>query len=201
MTLSEMQEKKSELGLSCDWIAARSGVPLSTVHKIFGGVTAHPRLSTLNLLSRVFDETLPTASDHTVPDTGRLILGEIYSSLRAFILDQDIPHIPYFGIHDVRILPMDKNKLPVQTPLFIGEVISHQARWSDMTAKLANYKKNGVKEYWIIDPTDRLVVVHVLKKGNRTDIHTWDEPVPVSVYESRMTIDFSIMPAYTRDHA
>ena len=38
MTLSEMKARKKELGLSNKEISKRSGVPLGTVQKIFGGV-------------------------------------------------------------------------------------------------------------------------------------------------------------------
>ncbi len=54
MTLSELRKAKDELGLSCEAIAARTGVPLSTVQKVFSGVTKRPREETLRQLSRAF---------------------------------------------------------------------------------------------------------------------------------------------------
>ena len=43
MTIEEMKKRKRELGYSNEQVAALSGVPLSTVQKIFGGSTQSPR--------------------------------------------------------------------------------------------------------------------------------------------------------------
>ena len=55
MTIEEMIAKKKEFGYSCEMIASMSGVPLSTVQKIFSGITSSPRNSTLKALARVFE--------------------------------------------------------------------------------------------------------------------------------------------------
>ena len=39
MTIAEMKERKIQLGYTNEMIAELSGVPLSTVQKIFAGVT------------------------------------------------------------------------------------------------------------------------------------------------------------------
>ncbi len=53
MTLEEMKARKRELGLSNKEIAKRSGVPLGTVQKIFGGVTEAPRMETVIALEGI----------------------------------------------------------------------------------------------------------------------------------------------------
>ena len=53
MTLEEMKARKRELGLSNKEISKRSGVPLGTVQKIFGGVTGAPRMETVIALESV----------------------------------------------------------------------------------------------------------------------------------------------------
>ncbi len=53
MTLSEMKERKKELGYSYEQIAEKSGVPLSTVQKVFSGVTQSPRYDTLLAIEKV----------------------------------------------------------------------------------------------------------------------------------------------------
>jgi len=53
MTIAEMKQRKKELGYTNEMIAERTGVPLSTVQKIFAGVTARPRLDTMEALWRV----------------------------------------------------------------------------------------------------------------------------------------------------
>lgn len=55
MNIEEMKRLKAERGYTNEIIAQRSGVPLSTVQKIFAGTTASPRYSTLQALEQVFD--------------------------------------------------------------------------------------------------------------------------------------------------
>ena len=56
MTLSQLKERKRELGLTNQDIANSSGVPLSTVQKVFGGTTESPRRNTLEILSAALEE-------------------------------------------------------------------------------------------------------------------------------------------------
>ena len=53
MTIEEMKERKKELGLSNETLAQLSGVPFSTVQKIFSGKTTAPRQRTIEALERV----------------------------------------------------------------------------------------------------------------------------------------------------
>lgn len=56
MTLSEMKERKRELGYSYEQIADMSGVPLSTVQKVFSGATQSPRYETLMAIEMVLED-------------------------------------------------------------------------------------------------------------------------------------------------
>lgn len=53
MTVSEMKERKKELGYTNEYIARLSGVPLGTVCKVFSGATERPRRATLLALEAV----------------------------------------------------------------------------------------------------------------------------------------------------
>ena len=53
MKVSELKERKKELGYSNEKISELSGVPLGTVQKIFGGATETPRYETLKKLEKV----------------------------------------------------------------------------------------------------------------------------------------------------
>ena len=53
MTISQMKERKRELGLSNEEISRRSGIPVSTLQKIFSGKTASPRQDTIEALEKV----------------------------------------------------------------------------------------------------------------------------------------------------
>ncbi len=65
MTIEEMIRRKNELGLTNEEIARRSGVPVGTVQKIFGGFTQSPRYRTLQALEAVLkpDENVPVYAD------------------------------------------------------------------------------------------------------------------------------------------
>ena len=60
MTLAEMRERKRELGYSYEQIADMSGVPLSTVQKVFSGATQSPRYDTLLAIETVLEDYLTT---------------------------------------------------------------------------------------------------------------------------------------------
>ncbi|MBQ9613289.1 MAG: Uma2 family endonuclease [Lachnospiraceae bacterium] len=53
MTLEDMRSKKAELGLTNEMIAQTSGIPLSTIQKVFSGTTRAPRKSTLIAIETV----------------------------------------------------------------------------------------------------------------------------------------------------
>ncbi|MBR5912776.1 MAG: Uma2 family endonuclease [Selenomonadaceae bacterium] len=52
------------------------------------------------------------------------------------------------------------------TPDMVVEVLSRSTRRNDITIKKDVYEKNGVKEYWIIDPWAKGVDVYLLRDGN-----------------------------------
>ena len=53
MTIEEMKIRKKELGYSNETIAQLSGVPFSTVQKVFSGKTSAPRQKTILALEKV----------------------------------------------------------------------------------------------------------------------------------------------------
>lgn len=50
-------------------------------------------------------------------------------------------------------------------PDMVVEVLSYSTRKKDLTVKKDIYEKNGVKEYWIIDPWAKGVTVYILRDG------------------------------------
>ncbi len=55
LTIEEMKERKKQLGYSYQTLSKKSGVPLGTVQKIFGGYSQAPREKTLRLLSEALE--------------------------------------------------------------------------------------------------------------------------------------------------
>lgn len=68
--IDELKNKKKKLGLTYEDISRESGVPLSTVQKIFGGKTLSPRTSTLSAIERA----LSSSSDAAVA-SGQISIG------------------------------------------------------------------------------------------------------------------------------
>lgn len=71
MTLSEMRERKRELGYSYEQIADKSGVPLSTVQKVFSGATQSPRYETLYAIEKVLVDFPPSVVREAVSEYGK----------------------------------------------------------------------------------------------------------------------------------
>ncbi|MCM1570027.1 MAG: Uma2 family endonuclease [Roseburia sp.] len=111
MTVEEMREEKKKRGYSYGMIADLAGIPVSTVQKIFTGVTDAPRYDTLQALERVFrgspfclreeaayERAAEEASGYTLrdyyelPEERRveLIDGEFYDMSAPSLIHQDV---------------------------------------------------------------------------------------------------------------
>ena len=68
MDIFELKKKKNAAGMTNQEIADLSGIPVSTVNKIFSGATENPRYSTLLAIEEVLAtrEKLPFAYDHVM---------------------------------------------------------------------------------------------------------------------------------------
>lgn len=64
-------------------------------------------------------------------------------------------------------------------PDLVAEIISPATRQLDRLEKLYEYAKAGVKEYWMVDPDEQSIEVHVLREGSYTLLgkHTTGEIV------------------------
>ena len=58
MDIEVMKNQKEEYGFTCDDIAKKTGVPVSTVRKVFSGETKHPRRKTLEAMERFFNRSV-----------------------------------------------------------------------------------------------------------------------------------------------
>ena len=65
MNISELKKMKKEAGLTNTEIAELSGIPVSTVNKIFSGATKNPRYATLLAIEQVITtkEKIPFTYD------------------------------------------------------------------------------------------------------------------------------------------
>lgn len=51
-------------------------------------------------------------------------------------------------------------------PDLVVEILSPSTGYYDLKKKARIYARHGVREYWIVDPEDKSIEVHVSQKGN-----------------------------------
>ncbi len=147
MTIEEMKARKRELGLSNETLAQLSGIPFSTVQKIFSGMTRSPRQKTIQALEKILTSSPPpylakkqgeyTLEDYyAIPDERRvelidgeifdmaapsalhqMILGELYVLFRQCADEHGHPCRVFLSPCDVRL--DNDNKTMVQPDLFV----------------------------------------------------------------------------------
>jgi len=61
---------------------------------------------------------------------------------------------------------IENGKHCLGTPDMIIEILSESTRGYDKVKKFNIYLEAGVREYWIVDPIERIVNVHIFKDGN-----------------------------------
>ncbi len=75
-------------------------------------------------------------------------------------------------------------------PDFVLEVLSKSTRKKDMTIKLAKYMESGVREYWIIDPDNEILLTYDLTDEDvAPQIHRLMGKVPVGISGGELLID------------
>jgi Uma2 family endonuclease len=96
---------------------------------------------------------------------------------------------------DISII-CDQSKLDdkgcIGAPDLVVEVISPSTAGKDQVKKRALYESNGVREFWLLHPDDRLVFVYLLGKDG------YGKP---AVYDETMTIKSAIFPELSIDLA
>ena len=93
MTIIEMQQRRNELRLSYPRLAELSGVPLSTVQKVLGGVTPNPRQATLLALQRAL---CPEQYPDSLSQPSALCESSAYAAAAATEPEAE-PPIKYMG--------------------------------------------------------------------------------------------------------
>lgn len=84
----------------------------------------------------------------------------------------------------------DENKLDdkgaIGAPDLIIEILSLSTAAKDLREKFFLYESVGVKEYWIVDPANETLTVHILNKnGNypRGTVYAGEDKVKVGIFE------------------
>ena len=93
---------------------------------------------------------------------------------------------------DVSVI-CDKNKITPSgcegAPDFIIEVVSPNNKRHDYITKVNWYEQAGVKEYWIVNPMIKQILVYNFTSEDVMQ-YTFNETVPVSIWEGEFAINF-----------
>ncbi|MBQ4424316.1 MAG: Uma2 family endonuclease [Firmicutes bacterium] len=75
-------------------------------------------------------------------------------------------------------------------PDFVIEILSPSNRSHDMFRKLSKYKYAGVREYWIVDPEKKELLVYDLEHDAFPERYTFSDQVPVLISDEECRVDF-----------
>lgn len=76
-------------------------------------------------------------------------------------------------------------------PDMVIEILSPSTRKKDMGLKLKKYITARVREYWMVDPDKKKVVVYDLEHNELPAIYGFEDQVPVKIFAGKCQIDFS----------
>ena len=140
----------------------------------------------------------------TPPIEHQEIAGEVYCQLANQLDGQ--PCRPYIAPVDVRLPRKDEADAAIDTvvqpdvlvvcdphkidrrgvrgaPDWVLEVLSPSTAAHDQIAKRRTYERAGVREYWLVHPSDRTLTVYALDNGQygRPDIYELKDETPIGV--------------------
>lgn len=155
----------------------------------------------LELIDGIIYNMAPPTSLH------QILCTEIFSNIRNYIREQKgtcIPLVSPIGVQldcdDKTMLEPDvmivcdrkkfQNGVVYGAPDFVAEILSPSTRKRDLTTKHIKYLNAGVREYWIVDPAKKSVVVFDFENPDLPELYTFDHKVPVKIFGGKCTIDF-----------
>lgn len=76
-------------------------------------------------------------------------------------------------------------------PDLVIEIFSSDTKKRDMTIKLRKYSEGGVREYWMIDPEQRRVIVYLFEEEERQFVYGFEDDIPLGIVQGTSTVPFS----------
>lgn len=171
---------------------------------------ALPKERRVELIDGVFyDMAVPTFAHQS-------ITGELHRQIANFILDNNGSCQVVAAPIDVQLDRDDKTMVQPDVlilcdpdkilqgrvfgaPDFVLEVISLSTKRNDYFKKLAKYENAGVREYWIMDPFKKQLIVFFFEEDIYAQIHDLSESVPVHIYKGKLQIHFEHIRRWCND--
>lgn len=137
----------------------------------------------------------------------QLMAGEIYRQVANYIMEQGGSCMPFISPIDVQLDNDEKTMIQpdvmivcdqdqivkrniMGAPDFVLEVISPGTKRRDYVIKLAKYENAGVREYWIVDPYKKNVLVYFFAGEASPTIYPIDADIPVNIYDGKLVLKF-----------
>lgn len=112
----------------------------------------------------------------------------------VFTMPSDVPFDEYNVVQpDIYVtdekIPKEAHHI-TSVPPFIAEICDPYNDDSDnYLKKLYMYAMNGVKEYWIIDPSyKRVMVYRLFDESHLLNVYTFDQHIPVGIWNDELKI-------------
>jgi len=77
------------------------------------------------------------------------------------------------------------------SPDLVIEVLSPSTKRKDMAIKLKKYIETGVREYWLVDPDQRKIMVYDLENYDFPIMYTFEDKVHVGIFDGDCIIDMA----------
>ena len=163
----------------------------------------------VELIDGVFYDMAAPLSVH------QLIGGKIYQILSEYIGRKKGMCIAFDSAMDVQLdcddrtmvqpdvfVICDRDKITRRgifgAPDFVIEVLSKSTKKKDMFIKLSKYKNAGVREYWMVDPEKKIVLVYDFQNDDDVQLYGFEATIPVSIFNGDCQIDFKEVYDYVK---
>lgn len=136
------------------------------------------------------------------------LAGELYTCLKDFVRKRGRQCLPLFAPVDVQ-LDMDdktmvqpdvlvlcnrsklKERVIYGAPDMVIEILSQTTWKKDVYLKLGKYQHAGVREYWLVDPDKKKVIVYDLEHTEVPVIYGFEDQIPVRVFNDECVVDLA----------
>lgn len=168
---------------------------------------ALPEERRVELIDGVFYDMAAPTTFH------QLLAGEIYRQISNYILDRKGKCTPFISPVDVQldndertmvqpdvIIVCSRDQIVRQNvmgaPDFVLEVVSPSSKRRDYLLKLHKYQNAGVREYWLVDPGQKLVLVYFFESEVCPAIYPLEGRIPVNLFGGDLELELDRMAAW-----
>ena len=145
----------------------------------------------------------------------QIIVGELMAALLLFIrknnglcrvipspVDVQLDNDGRTMVQPDLVVICDRDKIRRKihgAPDLVVEITSPSSSSKDRRIKMQKYAYAGVREYWIVDPYKKKVIVYDFEHDDDVFIYGFEEKVPVRIWDGKCEVDFQEIYEQIRD--